>query len=395
MMTRAAHLGPRSRIGGAFNRARACAGFIVLAILASACASGAGAGAAPMQISVIQGAVRITHDGKTSVTSNGSHPLATGDSVSVSKNGLAKMTLATGRAFELAGSTLASLKSQASVELDHGDILGTLTAPARVFSGGIEVAAKKGTFRVDRDSSSRIRDYEGSPVEVSSSGGTLAIPRYREVVIAGGVLPKTPRPLRLSSSDRWDKRMLQDVIDLDDRLSSFASGLEAQLGDDSGVDFYKRVLPLGVDVGFLGQFLSNRRSDVLIGLLMAMGGNGSQTGVQERFQKIFSLWSDGASWGLLAHEFAVAQPSLFDGLLAAIQKAGIKITSGAGGGFSRPRNTKASPSPTKKGSPGPSPSKGASPSPSVSPTGRLPGGLGDSAPTPVNDAVDQLFGIVP
>jgi hypothetical protein len=133
----------------------------------------------------------------------------------------------------------------------------------------------------------------------------------------------------------------------------------------------------------------------LIGLLMAMGRNDSQAAVQQRFQEIFSLWAAGASWGLIAHEFSVAQPSLFDGLLGVIQKAGIKITSG-GGGFTRPRRARPSSSPTgKKVSPGPNPSNGGSVSPSPSPTHALPGGVQDSVPPAVNDAVDQLFGIVP
>ncbi|MCA1839051.1 MAG: hypothetical protein ABR507_12215 [Actinomycetota bacterium] len=376
---------------------RGCAGLVLLALIASACGSGAGAGTAPMQLSVVEGIATLLHKGQSTHLLKGTHPLATGDRVSVSSKGVARIALASGRAFELSGSTSVIVASQSALELRTGDVLATVTAPARVTVEGVDVEGARSTFRVSRDSSSRVRSYDGSSIDVSTAGGTLSLPRFREAVIAGGVLPRSPRPLRLSASDRWDRRLLQDAIDLDERLSNFARGLEAQLGDQPGVQFFQQVTPVGSDVAFIGQFLVNRKSDLLIGLLMTIGASGGQsTGLQQRFATIFSLWSDGASWGLLAHEFGVAQPSLFDGLLSAIQKAGIKIVGGAAGGFVRPRRANPSKSPSsRKRSPTPGSSIGQTTSPSPSPSHALPGGVGDSAPTPVNDIVDQLYGAVP
>src|SRR5205085_1195059 len=73
----------------------------------------------------------------------------------------------------------------------------------------------------------------------------------------------------LAGGDVWDHRYLRDAIDLDARLDNFSGGLDAQLGNATGLEFFRLVTADPVTLAHVGPFLSQPRSDVLIALVLA------------------------------------------------------------------------------------------------------------------------------
>ncbi|HVE76991.1 MAG TPA: hypothetical protein VND22_09565 [Actinomycetota bacterium] len=343
------------------------------------------AGTQPMEVRVLTGTARVMHEGQSkSLKTRGA--IEVGDRVVVPKNSAAEVRLAGARRFELTGGEV-RVDAGNRLTLQSGLLLGIVRSRAAVESGSFSVSAGNGTFRVDRGISARVASYRGGALRVSGPGSRLEVPPLRQAVIAGSEIPRAPDPLRVSAGDQWDRRFLSEVIETDESLTNFARGLEAQLGPDEGVSFFQRVLP-EVDSSFIAAFAGNRRADLLIGLLLAMEAEGNGRTVAERFTSAFNLWSEGASWGLVAYEFKVKKDAIFTRLLDAIQRAGLEIVGVTGAPpspSSRRPSSGPSPSPTPGGrgpDPSPAPSPGGSPSPSPS----------SPTPSPVQSILDDLLG---
>jgi hypothetical protein len=295
-----------------------------LLLLAGGCALFGGSDGRPMSLRVLEGEAQLIRDGRrTSVTSE--VDVATGDRILLAQ-GIAELRLIEGRLFEIEDAEV-EITGNSEVMLSSGRLLADLSAAGRVDFEDAAAFADKGRFRVDRGLGTRVGVYsEGA--SVTGDGVELDLPLYREAVVAGGVIPAAPSPLQISSSDRWDRRFLEDALELDARLINFGRGLEAQLGALAGLPFFRQVLPGDLGIGFLEPFLGSRRSDLLIGLMIALeaGGPGD---LPESFSRIFDLWSRGASWGLIAVEFGAGANGLFALLLDAIASAGVNIVTGA------------------------------------------------------------------
>lgn len=299
----------------------------VILLVASACQRG-GDTAAPMTLTLLDGAASVVRDGEPVDVSKGEEVPIEVDDLVLMSDGVAQLQLETGRSFELEDAEVL-VTGTSSLDLRKGALLAELSRAARIASDTFASFSDKGTFRIDKGVSTRVGIYDGQ-VTLNDDGAELAVPRFRQVVVVGGILPKAVDPLMIDGSDRWDRRFLQEALELDTRLTNFGRGLEAQLGNLAGLDFFRRVAPPGLDVGFLSSFLDQRRSDILIGVMVAFD-SGGLTGMSERFQSALDLWSRGASWGLIAIEFGASGNGLFSLLLDAIGRVGIQVVTGGTG----------------------------------------------------------------
>ncbi len=367
---------------------------VAVVMIMGACSMGRDRGAA-MELEVIEGTAQLTREGKT--TSVRRSAVEVGDRIRLAARSIAELRLAAGRKFELAGAD-ATITGRTSLRLDGGNLLADLTSPAKITAGGISASASDSAFRVDRSLSTRLAVYRSREgVETASGSDSLTVPALRQTIVAGGILD-VARPLRLSASDRWDQRYLQEVIDLDARLINFGRGLEAQLGDLGGMAFFQQVAAGGSDVAFLSPYAGHRRSDVLIGLVIAEEAKRLEGTVPEKFSSVFSLWQEEATWGLISYEVGAEATGIFSRLLDAIDRAGIRIVGGAGPALRRAQaqapSGGQSPSPGDNRRPGPSPSPGQSPSPQPPVPSPASSIIPDEIEDPVNEVICGLIGAV-
>lgn len=363
------------------RRGRALVGYAVCsALLAGACSSSGGrAPAKPMRLQVIEGTASITDDsGTRRVEKTGS--VAVRDRILLSDGGIAELTLAGGVALELSGARV-TVDSGRKVTLVRGKVLVMAGGPVAVEAEPVTVRADGGIFRVDRTLSTRVAVYEDD-ARIDGPGAVLPIPTYHESVVAAGVVPASTDPLKIDPSDRWDVRYLKDAIDVDARLANLSRGLEAQLGSGTGLDFYRRVLPEGFQVSLLAPMSGDRKTDVLIGALIAHQAAGKGADRAKVVADVFSMWREGASWGLVAHRFGVAQSVLFSLLLDSVNRANL-VDQGRGPALATPRRPTPTPSPATRARPTPNqPSPRPSPAPSPSPN--------PDVLAPVTNLLDQV-----
>lgn len=352
-----------SRLSG-MKTSRLIRALIAMAMVASACSARADA-VRPMRMKILSGSARLTRGEKTRVVI-GEASVLTGDRVILSSPGTAELRLAGARLFELEKAALV-VDGTTSLTLNRGNLLAVLDERTTIEGAGMDVSSSEGTFRIDRSVASRIGVYDGSAV-LRLGPSSVNVPRLRQATAAGGVVSLAAKPLRIKPTDPWDRRYLQEALDLDARLTNFGRGLEAQLGAGVGVSFFGKVLPGGLDLSFIIPYLANRRSDVLIALALASGAADAGRGsMPEYFGRMFALWGDGGSWGLIAYEYGVHETPIFTKLLEAVRRAGLRI----GGPAVRP-----SPTPTKTGT-----SKPPTSSPPPPPT----------TPPPPTDPIEQLI----
>jgi hypothetical protein len=285
-----------------------------------------------MTLRMTQGSATIAGGGRTQKVT-GQAPIGIGYHVTVGPSSLAVLHLSNGRTFELAEGE-ASITGADRIQLARGAALGDLTAKGQIEAGGLTFSSASGTFRVTAGATAGVGAGATAGVGVFSGlvsmsvpGSALTVPAFREASAAAGVPPAAARPLQiLAAGDVWDQRYLRDAIDLDARLANFSGGFDAQLGNATGLDFFRLVIADPVALARVGPFLSQPRSDVLIGLVLAAATTRPDP-PQVSFDRIMSLWLAGESWGVLAVEYHVPAQTVFDGLLAAIHKVGITLTS--------------------------------------------------------------------
>ena len=370
------------------------AGISVLLMIMGGCTLGRDRNA-PMRLEMIEGTAQLSRDGKVSTVRRTSS-VEVGDVIKVGSNGLAELRLAPGRGFELAGAQV-EITGRSTLSLLRGDVLADVSSPAVIKTDGLEVSANRSAFRLDKALSTRVGVYESQQgVNARSTGASVRVPRLRQTIVAGGIVD-VAKPLRLSSADRWDRRYLQQVIELDERLINFGRGLEAQLGVLQSTAFFQQVSPPDTDLSFLGAYVPNRRSDLLIGLSIAMESKKLQGLLPERFASVFGLWENQATWGLIAYEFGAPSEGIFSRLLDAINKAGLQVIGGTGPGLRRPSTAGQPPSGNQPGggsspAPSPTPTRTTRPRPPApSPVSSL---LPDPVEDPVNDVICGLIGAV-
>lgn len=365
------------------------ASIAALSVMAAACAPGTRGPSGQMRLDVLEGTARLTRGGETEVVGQRAG-IVSGDRIVLSPDGIARLSLGRGRTFELEAASV-DVRGIDALLLSRGSLLAEVEAPAEIDTEVVTVAGRGAVLRIDRHVTTVVGVYSGI-VALRGAGQSIQVPAFRQAVIAGGILERGVQPLRLHgpSGDRWDRRFLQKAIELDARLANLRVGLEAQLAGARGLDFFRRVVPGGFDISFLGSFLDNRSSDLLIGLLVATEAGGrTGTQIDAVFREVFGLWSQGASWGLIALEKGVAELSLLDQLLTAIRSANV-VAGGRGPGATRPPPSapRPSPSPTPQPRPSPTPTEGPTPEPAPEP---------EPSPTPgvVEEVLEELLGILP
>jgi hypothetical protein len=324
-----------------------------------------------MTLQMSQGSATISAGGRTEKVT-GAAAIGVGYHVTVDPNSLAVLHLSSGRTFELAEGE-ASITGADRIQLVRGAALGDLTAKGQIETHGLTVSSASATFRVTSSATAGVGVFSGL-VSMSVPGATLSVPALREAATVSGTSMTAPRPLEiLAGGDVWDHRYLSDAIDLDARLASFGGGLDAQLGNATGRDFFRLVIADPVALAHVEPFLSRPRSDVLIGLVLAAATSRPDP-PQATFDQIMGLWLAGESWGLLAMEYHVPAQEVFAGLLAAIRKVGITVTNPTPGVLPIPVTTKPpviAAGPPPKASPTPVPQGTPSPTPAPSSTGGL------------------------
>jgi len=274
-----------------------------------------------------------------------------------------------------------------NVAVFAGDVLikGDKQAPISVSSQGVtaqptpSAGVEAPIFRFDRRVAIRVGVYTGEAT-ITSLTGSLPIPTLREGVVAARALPRTATPLTIDKNDFWDKEFLLDVIDLDKTLDGQSSGYQQQFG--ATMRNWKEITKIapGRDLGFITPYFQNTGSgDILIGtvfslLLEQRARNGSAA---TYLGTLLALLDEGATWGLLAHEYLGenGEQAFEDAVTRAIalRSGDIHSPSGAIQPTQTPTATPSTtpstqPTPSTKPTPSRSPRPSPSPSPRPSPT---------------------------
>lgn len=361
---------------------------LLLVLASSACTHPTTSSAPSMSIQMSQGSATISGGGKTLKVTDRAR-VGVGYHVTVAPNSLALLHLGSGRSFELSEGE-AFITGDDRIQLAQGAALGLLTARGQIETQGITISSDSGTFRVRSGISPTVGVFSGTAT-LSVPGSTLDVPAYREAVAAAGVLPGMPKPLEImAGGDVWDQRFLRDAIDLDTRLANFGGGLDAQLGTATGRDFFRLIIADPVQLAGVEPFLSQPRSDVLIGLVLANATGRPDS--QATFDQIMAQWLAGESWGVLAMEYHVPADAVFAGLLSAIHKVGITLTNPVPVivplPLARPPALAAGP---KKKTPAPATTGTPTPTPTPTPS---PTGLLNQVLDPVTSLLTQVLNLL-
>ena len=300
---------------------------LLVALTGSACGFGHSGSSGPsMSLQVLSGTARVT-GGASPATVTGRANVSLGDHVTLGSGGLAILHLRPGVTFQMeAGEVLITAPDR--LQLVQGNVLAQLSRPGAIDASGMRVASGAGVFRVDGGPSPRVGVYSGSAT-LRVPDASLRVTAYEQAVDTLGALPRSPSPLQiLGGDDVWDHQYLQSAIDLNTRLANFGNGLDAQLGNASGLAFFRIVIPSGADVSYVVPYLNKPRSDVLIGWVIASDAAAREhADPGQTFRAVMSLWEAGESWGLLAMQLGVSADEVFAGLLNAVREVGISVSS--------------------------------------------------------------------
>lgn len=353
---------------GRAPRRRTAAAIAVL-LAAGACSGGAGPGEGILTARDVAGRVSYRSEGGAWRALRSGQRLPAGTEVKTELDGSVRL---------VAEDTAVELARASQVRIDGTDRFGVVTGSV-LGEGALtledlqqRVTAQgtgRGHFRLDRRLSLRVATYE-EEVRVAVPPA-IRLPRLREIVIAAGVLQsREPRPLTLVAQDRWDIRLLGDVLALERDIRSYRRGFDATYaGQATTPEFFARFLPPAGAAAFVGPALAELTpSDVLLGLLFAITISGRDaTPVAQGFARVVDLRRQGASWGIVAAELRLDPATILKALALAVARGSTAPRPAGGGGSSpRPRAT-SSPSPSPTSSPTPKPSRSPSPSPSPSP----------------------------
>ncbi|GAC1366609.1 MAG: hypothetical protein NVSMB32_11110 [Actinomycetota bacterium] len=370
---------------------RALAAAVLTAMVASACAghsSGTASGSA-ITLDVLSGSAAVVGGGATrTVTSHAA--VNVGDRISPDSAALAVLHLGPGKTFELmAGETL--ITAQDRLQVVRGSALGILTSHGEIDAEGLTVTSDAATMRVDAGAASRLAVYGGSAT-IATPGGSLVVPAYREALAQSGLLERSVKPLALTKGgDTWDHRYLQDAIDLDERLNSFGGGLDAQLGNASGLAFFQLVIPDYAQVAYVAPFFAKPRSEVLIGYVIARhAASALHRDSSTTFNQVMELRAAGETWGILAKEFGVSADDVFAGLLDAIHRVGITATTPTPQFFPALTPVLPPPAPAAAGAPQAAPR----PTPAITPTPAPSPELVPTLLAPVTQLLNGVLGLL-
>ncbi|MDQ1439153.1 MAG: hypothetical protein QOK43_2782 [Acidimicrobiaceae bacterium] len=327
-----------------------------------------------------------------------------GDSVRV-KSGQADVRLP---AAELSMRDGAELVIGASPDLRSGDLLVVPLRRVTVTSAGTDFEVA-GAARLTRLYAVTAASYVGS-VSVRSAGSSLDVKALRQTTVAAlGSVAQAAEPLQYKENDPWDRRFLADAIDLGAELQARSDGANNQFrGQGSTPGFYRNLLPQLARVPeFDAALLDGARppGEHIVGAGIALAG--AHGGFVERWRRVFSFRSEGATWGLVAMDEQVQQVA---GLVRSIDDAlGRAPLPGVARQLAlSPPGAPSGPGPAAPTTPGTTPSNPRNPGPGDNPSPPPPTtvppqpGIIPSPPDtglPIDpladDAVDTINGLLP
>ncbi|HEV7887882.1 MAG TPA: hypothetical protein VGO92_10000, partial [Acidimicrobiales bacterium] len=209
-----------------------------------------------------------------------------------------------------------------SPEVLAGDLLVVPSGSLAVQSAGSE-AVVRGAARVTRDFAVTVASYAGE-ADVRSAGSSLKVPALRQATVAAlGELPRAAAPLQYRNDDQWDRRFLADAIDLGVELQSRSDGASAQFRNQGRTaGFYRLLFPQLEGQPFSEALLDPARppGEHVVGAAVSLAGKDGDFAA--RWQKVFAFRGQGATWGLVAMDQAVARvPNLVAGIDEALGRA--------------------------------------------------------------------------
>ena len=303
--------------------------FLAATVLAGVACSGDQA-LSEMELRLESGVVNVIRDEET-INVDGRLELMPGDVIVTKEGALAKFALEGGseaRQGQIQGNARLLVTSTTSLEAEEGEVLMQVSEPTRVEVDGVTARSSDADFRVDRRFGSvRAAVYTGS-VELDAPGQTdLALSTLYQATIVAGELPNQTRPYQLDEEDPWDQVLLEEVVNLEQELAVLAQGLTTQLGRQRPDLDYFRALTEGGDVGFIGDYLRRRPSDLLIGFTIARNADGS---LRSAFREAFDYFDQGARWGVAAKIMEVEPRPIVAQLERLILGTGVVAANGSG-----------------------------------------------------------------
>jgi hypothetical protein len=266
-------------------------------------------------------------------------PVQPGDIVRTYSGGLAQIALegdrvawVGGRPQPTAGVPEAQMRivSTSTVETDTGTVMAEAADPMKVRFGDAVASGSDSVFRVDRRAgAAKAATYSGT-IKVTAPGeADVTLNRLYEVPATASDLQPT-QPYRLNPGDRFDRRQLSDVIELERQLGQIQQGFITQLGQQKPSLPYFRAFAGNQDVDRMKRYLQNKTPaiDLLLGFTIAM--NTKAFGFGDALDTAFEAHNDGGSWGVVAG-IVRSDPKLLLADLNNIADAS-RVVAGGGGG---------------------------------------------------------------
>lgn len=290
--------------------------------------------------------------------------------------------------------------------LEAGSALTVVRDSDRAVRLGAITASGRGAWRVDAEAAPRVAVYDGG-VGLRVDGDVeqaLALRALEQADLLGGGLPAEPLPLRYSSEDTWDTRLLAEVFAIDRQAAQVRATLAGRFGSDPlPEDFYRGfVLVEGALAEALTRYGESDDGsvgppgDVLLGVIATdLVRRGAALSDAEAVRRVTTLRGAGATWGIVlaVHDLGAdalrgaADLALRSGPVAPPATAPEEVPTGGPTGPDGPAPEETPTGDSTEPTPEPSPT----PSPSPSPSESDAAGPCQLEPCePVNEEVDEV-----
>jgi hypothetical protein len=285
-----------------------------------------------MSLKKVSGTVEIIRGGDT-ITVGEETDIEPDDVVRTGgRDALARLRLEGDRLLQLKGRGSTVVDSPTSVEVQAGEVLVRAEEVTRVLVESVEARASAAQFRVDRGfGSARVSSYSGTVALESPGQQLLEINSFFEATVTAGVIPQSTRPYRMQPDDPWDALILQKWVGLEEELKVLSNSLTNNLGGDRPDVAYFSELAGGDGARFVRSFLDRRVPDLLIGFTIA---NNSDSSLKQAFRRAFSLFDEGATWGITSAIMEIEPRPLLAQLGRTILGTGVVVAGGAQTGAS-------------------------------------------------------------
>jgi hypothetical protein len=270
---------------------------------------------------VLNGATaQIAFVGQRFLPVSGSPTLHAGDRIKV-LTGEPELHLANNARTGLRGGSVVRIGAAGgpAITLEKGDALASGRLTVATLEANVLV---RGTAKVFEQSGLIAGAYDGTVTVQPSDAPAKTVNQFRQVAVLGlGAGVSTVEALHVDENDRWDRRILGDVLDLDARLESFATGFDAQVpvGSGSTPGFYKQLIPSleGNDIT-PEMFAGRSAGENLIGFTLVALDKGT---FAERVTRIFGFRDLGARWGLVAADRGLHPSTVLDSYQGALGRS--------------------------------------------------------------------------